>query len=170
LGTEMKKTGMIEVNTFRVANLPKAKGSSSIEASSPQNSPSLSTQERGPVDSFNVASRRCSLPVVLENFPNLQIPSNQMINLPPPIRRHSMDSLLSSGSTIQMSTSFQNSTLDFSQELPAFNLPPIGSQTVPNRLACVEPPLGNVGIANVLDKNMFPDWFVAEKKRILGIN
>jgi len=169
LGSNMKKSkshGMYTVSTFKVAELTQVDDEDSMVEESPQNSPST-RKEGGPDFPFPTqhlaTNRRPSLPVILDSpTPPSSYPT---INLPPPIRRHSMDSLLTAKNALFTSTRHHSSAavVDFSQELPAFKFPTL-TQT-PSRLVCIEPQLGNAGLSET-----FPDWFMQEKNRILGNN
>jgi len=170
LGPTMKKSkshGTYTVSTFKVAELTQDDEEDSMVEESPQNSPSTRIEGR-PLDlpfpaQHLATNRRPSLPVVLDS--PTPPSSNPTINLPPPIRRHSMDSLLTARNASFTSARHQSSpaVADFSQELPAFKFPTL-TQT-PSRLSCIEPQLINAGLHET-----YPDWFVQEKNRILGNN
>jgi len=187
LASNMKKSkvrGECTVTTFRVKELtqPTSDEDSSDEFNW-QDSPSPRRADRGPHDiqrilddsypAIMAASRRPSLPVILDSQPMQQGPSPAAINLPPPIRRHSMDSFLKSKSSFAISNGpayhSAPSVVDMSQKLPEFNFPLSTQITHSSMLPCIEPNL-NIGvIPNLQDKNgVFPDWFVAEKNRVLG--
>jgi hypothetical protein len=115
--------------------------------------------------------RRASLPNFGVKFPipgsdSLTTPNT--INLPPPIRRHSMDSFLSTKSLSPSIPQHSAPTImDLSQKLPEFEFPST-SPTPSSPLPCIEPLVGRSNSLLPQPKNSFPDWFLAEKNRVLG--
>jgi len=120
-----------------------------------------------PLPPHIVASRRPSLPI-LEN-----VLASSTINLPPPIRRRSIDII-----TPKITSSFSRSaphayhpqpSFDYSQKLAAFNFHETTSTV---SLPCIEPmmealPSQHHG-SQEESNTFFPDWFIAEKSRVLG--
>jgi len=169
------KRGVYTVNTFKVKELSQAEHDeySSDEANcwgppSPQDKASIQTQNAfaPPTDSqiasSIAAARRPSLPILDVG----QIPLPPPINLPPPIRRHSIDSfpIRTPSFSLSGSTAYNSApVIDFSQKLPAFNF----NQTITiSSLPCIEPKM-NGSIQPILQdtsKSAFPEWFIAEKK------
>jgi len=89
------------------------------------------------------AARRPSLPIL--DITRIVTPT---INLPVPVRRHSVDSIP------------MRNPMDLSQKLPAFQFQHLNN----GNLSCIEPPM------NVIPdpKSTLPEWFIAEKNRVLG--
>jgi len=116
------------------------------------------------------ALRRGSLPS-LELYHSHLAPlsSPTTINLPPPFRRHSVDSHPPSRTPFSLSGTFRSGPplgmMDLSQKLPAFN-PSFHTVDVPplRPLPCIEPLMNTTSP----ETQEYPDWYVAEKKRVFG--
>jgi len=91
------------------------------------------------------AARRPSLPII--ELSRL----NPTINLPIPIRRHSVDTLPS------------RNLIDLSQRLPAFQSHQLNTTNLP----CIEP-IMNLPPLVPDPKSTLPEWFLAEKDRVFG--
>jgi len=133
-----------------------------------------------PVNQHLVASRRPSLPILSGNYFHqqtqpvvIQQQPSSPINLPVPIRRHSMGEInLKNSNTFSItgSGSYSVPSVDFSQKLAAFQFrePNGGNKFLP----CIEPQMNSIepqmNSIEPNSKNAFPDWFLAEKNRILG--
>jgi len=189
LSGNMKKTkpnrgGMYTVNTFKVKELSQAEDE---EYSSEDTncwaapSPTLNRSERSAkemlamlsdqVGSQIQAARRPSLPIL--DVHHLPAPvAAPSINLPFPGRRHSLDIIPSRNpSSFSLSASSSSATsyhsapaIDFSQKLPAFQFK---DTTASTSLPCIEPSMNAPSIQES-PLNIFPDWFIAEKNRVLG--
>jgi len=184
--SNMKKTkskrGVYTVNTFKVRELSQAEEedySSSDEANcwatpSTPNKPAVQIQNpvvqlSETISASIAAARRPSLPILeVGHVAVLATPTT--INLPPPIRRHSIDSfpIRATSFSLSGSTAYHSApAIDFSQKLPAFNFNQ--TSTIPS-LPCIEPQMNN-GMQPALQeasKSAFPEWFIAEKNRVLG--
>jgi len=135
-----------------------------------QNKLEIKNVPKSIISSQIASSRRPSLPIL----DKLKMgPPSSPINLPLPIRRHSVDlsilrpSFTSSGTQLNAILP-QITEQDFSQKLAEFNF----NQNIHSTLLpCIEPEMNRSSshlTSQNSNKNAFPDWFIAEKNRILG--
>jgi len=166
LCSNMKKTksrGMYTVSAFKVKEFSQDDCEATTEDVA-WHIPTPSSERRAAFEMPNLflesaaqlaASRRPSLPVVLDAG-NQGAPT---ISLPPPFRRHSMDSLMVARA-VSTPALRSGMTVDMTQKLPAFNFS-LSTHCAPSVLPCIEPKLSGPSAA-------YPDWFLAEKSRVLG--